>query len=110
MVVVGVHSAKFENEKVSSNILSAILRYGITHAVINDNDAVMWSKMQIQCWPTFVVVSPDGKCLLYLVGEGNRDALLQFVKVAVKYYGDMGKQFRILMKKASCNVQGWHQN
>ena len=26
VVVIGVHSAKFENEKVSANILSAILR------------------------------------------------------------------------------------
>ena len=32
-VVVGVHSAKFDNEKDSEAIRNAVLRYGITHPV-----------------------------------------------------------------------------
>ncbi len=90
MVVVGVHSAKFDNEKVSSNIKNAIQRYSIIHAVVNDSDATMWSRMGVQCWPTFVIVSPEGKCLLYLVGEGHRETLMSFVKVAVGYYKKKG--------------------
>ena len=34
LVVIGVHSAKFENEKQSSQILEAIVRYGIRHPVV----------------------------------------------------------------------------
>ena len=37
LVVIGVHSAKFENEKQSSQILEAIVRYGIHHPVVNDD-------------------------------------------------------------------------
>src|SRR5262249_50764414 len=38
LVVVGVHSAKFLNEKGTENIRQAILRYEIEHPVINDKD------------------------------------------------------------------------
>lgn len=33
--VVGVHSAKFDNEKDLEAIRNAVLRYGITHPVIS---------------------------------------------------------------------------
>ena len=36
LVVIGVHSAKFENEKDTDQIRQAILRYEIKHPVIND--------------------------------------------------------------------------
>jgi thiol-disulfide isomerase/thioredoxin len=38
LVVIGVHSAKFANEKDTANIRQAILRYGISHPVVNDRD------------------------------------------------------------------------
>jgi hypothetical protein len=42
VVVIGVHSAKFENEKVVNNITSAIARYEIDHPVIVDSDHLVW--------------------------------------------------------------------
>ena len=36
LVVIGVHSAKFENEQDSKNITEAVLRYEIEHPVVND--------------------------------------------------------------------------
>ena len=44
IVVIGVHSAKFNNEKDSQNIRDAILRYDIRHPVINDSEMVLWRK------------------------------------------------------------------
>lgn len=90
VVVVGVHSAKFENEKSSANILSAIIRYNISHAVVNDSEAKMWHSLGVACWPTLVVVGPAGEILLSLVGEGHRDILVKFVGAALKYYKDKG--------------------
>jgi len=86
LAVIGVHSAKFQNEKLLVNILNAVLRYNINHAVVNDADAIHWNLLNIQCWPTFVVVSPQGKVLLYLVGEGHSEVLTKFVGVALEYY------------------------
>jgi len=39
LVVIGVHSAKFETEKVTDNIREAILRYEIAHPVITTTPA-----------------------------------------------------------------------
>ena len=36
VVVIGVHSAKFETEQDSKNIHEAVLRYEIEHPVVND--------------------------------------------------------------------------
>ena len=86
VAVIGVHSAKFENEKVSANILSAVLRYKIHHPVINDSEARLWNQLQIVCWPTFVIVGPTGQFLYIMVGEGHRQRLLDFMEVAVNYF------------------------
>lgn len=91
VAVIGVHSAKFENEKVSANILSAVLRYNIHHPVINDNAATLWSELQIACWPTLVIVGPSGQFLYQLVGEGHRQRLIDFVKVAREYFIEKGE-------------------
>ncbi|GLD62916.1 NHL repeat-containing protein 2 [Lates japonicus] len=45
LVVVGVHSAKFPNEKVLDNVRSAVLRYDICHPVVNDSEARRTSGM-----------------------------------------------------------------
>ena len=42
LVVIGVHSAKFKNEKDTSQIRSAILRYEIHHPVVNDSSFEVW--------------------------------------------------------------------
>lgn len=90
VVVLGVHSAKFANEKVLSNILSAILRYNINHPVVNDSEATLWNKLQIVCWPTLLVVSPTGKYLRTFVGEGHKESLEEFLKLALDYYREKG--------------------
>lgn len=69
VVVIGVHSAKFPNERVLSNIENAVQRYGISHAVVNDEEATLWNKMDIQCWPSLVVIGPHGEILKRFVGE-----------------------------------------
>lgn len=88
VVVIGVHSAKFENEKTSANILNAVLRYGMTHPVVNDPEATGWHRLGVACWPTLMFVSPRGELIYQLVGEGHRDQLLRFVDVATRFYAE----------------------
>ena len=91
VAVLGVHSAKFENEKVSSNILNAVLRYDITHPVVNDYEAYLWFKLQITVWPTLLILGPDQTVLFALMGEGHRELLLNFVNAAHKHYLGKGR-------------------
>ncbi|XP_029466312.1 NHL repeat-containing protein 2 [Rhinatrema bivittatum] len=90
LVIVGVHSAKFPNEKVLDNIRSAVLRYNISHAVVNDADATLWQELEVSCWPTLVILGPHGNLLFSLVGEGNRERLFLFTSAALRYYKEKG--------------------
>ena len=90
IVVIGVHSAKFPNEKDSKNILDAIIRYDITHPVINDTDIVLWERLSVSCWPTLVIIGPNQHLLHYIVGEGHATELNLFVETAVHYFKQTG--------------------
>uniref|UniRef100_A0A9J7ZJX1 NHL repeat-containing protein 2 n=1 Tax=Cyprinus carpio carpio TaxID=630221 RepID=A0A9J7ZJX1_CYPCA len=90
LVVIGVHSAKFPNEKVLQNVRSAVLRYDITHPVVNDSDARLWQELEVSCWPTLVVLGPRGNLLFSLVGEGHREQLFLFIAAALKHYREQG--------------------
>ncbi|KAL4572704.1 hypothetical protein LXL04_019486 [Taraxacum kok-saghyz] len=85
--VVGVHSAKFDNEKDLEAIRNAVLRYGISHPVVNDGDMYMWRELGINSWPTFAIIGPTGKLIAQLAGEGRRKDLDDLVEAALLYYG-----------------------
>lgn len=91
LVVVGVHSAKFDNEKDSANILSAIQRYNITHPVVNDAEGTMWHDLSIPCWPTLLILGPNGEALFLLVGESHKKDVLTYIKCAMKYFSSKGE-------------------
>lgn len=75
LVVIGVHSAKFQNEGDVANIRQAILRYEIQHPVVNDRDFYIWRQYAVRAWPTLMVVRPDGYVLGHLSGEGHQEVL-----------------------------------
>lgn len=60
-----MHSAKFDNEKDSANILAAVQRYNITHPVVNDSDGTMWQNLGIPCWPTVLIIGNSWTCLFF---------------------------------------------
>ncbi|XP_059517462.1 NHL repeat-containing protein 2 isoform X3 [Myotis daubentonii] len=91
LLIVGVHSAKFPNEKVLDNIKSAVLRYDITHPVVNDADASLWQELEVSCWPTVVILGPRGNMLFSLIGEGHKEKLFLYTSIALKYYKDRGQ-------------------
>src|SRR5207248_5788836 len=71
LVGIGVHSAKYENEKNSESIRKAILRYEISHPVVNDANMKIWQAYGVNSWPTLYLVDPEG----YLVGRGSGEGL-----------------------------------
>ena len=40
--MIGVHTAKFDNEKRTESVRNAVLRYGIAHPVVNDANQAIW--------------------------------------------------------------------
>ena len=75
LVVIGVHSAKFQNEREAENIRQAILRYGIEHPVINDSNFAIWQVYGARAWPTLVLIDPEGNIVGSDTGEGHYELL-----------------------------------
>ncbi|MFN9720129.1 MAG: thioredoxin-like domain-containing protein [Planctomycetota bacterium] len=90
LVVIGVHSAKFENEKVSESIRDAILRYEINHPVVNDSEMAIWKKFGTQAWPTLALIDPEGKYCGSQSGEGHRELLDNVIGKLVVYHRAKG--------------------
>jgi len=75
LVVIGVHSAKFQNEKETENIRRIILRYELEHPVYNDADFNVWQSYGVRAWPTQVLIDPLGYVVGSVSGEGNYDVI-----------------------------------
>ena len=69
LVVIGVHSAKFDTEKDTANIKEAILRYEIEHPVINDADHRVWRTYGIEAWPSLLLIDPEGNAIWFHSSE-----------------------------------------
>jgi len=86
VVILGCHSAKFNNERETENIRQAILRNTIRHPVVVDENFKIWDSFGVNSWPTLVVVGPDGIILGGFAGEGHREELDGIISGALRYY------------------------
>jgi len=91
LVVIGVHSAKFENEKDTENIRRIILRYELEHPVYNDADYKVWQSYGVRAWPTQVLIDPAGYVIGAVSGEGNYELIDQVIAKAVNEFRKRGE-------------------
>lgn len=91
LVVIGVHSAKFQNEKETENIRRIILRYEIEHPVYNDSEYAVWQNYGIRAWPTQVLIDPAGYIVGGVSGEGNYEIIDQAIAKLVEDFRSRGE-------------------
>ncbi|MBA4185263.1 MAG: redoxin domain-containing protein, partial [Acidobacteria bacterium] len=91
LVVIGVHSAKFDNEKDTENIRNIVLRYGIEHPVVNDADFKIWDAYAIKGWPGLVVIDPNGYVIKTLFGEGHFQEIDQTISETIAEFRKKGQ-------------------
>jgi len=90
LVVIGIHSAKFQNEKETENIRRIILRYEIEHAVYNDSEYAVWQSYGVRAWPTQVLIDPAGYVIGDISGEGNYDVIDQAITKTIEEFRKKG--------------------
>jgi thiol-disulfide isomerase/thioredoxin len=91
LVVIGVHSAKFQNEKETENIRRIILRYEIEHPVYNDSEYAVWQSYGVRAWPTQVLIDPAGYVIGGVSGEGNYEVIDQAVAKTIEEFRKKGE-------------------
>jgi DNA-binding beta-propeller fold protein YncE len=90
LVVVGIHSAKFTNERRSDNIRRIITRYEIEHPVANDADFKIWRAYGVRAWPTQVLIDPAGYVVATASGEGKADAFDEAIAAVRMVFDERG--------------------
>jgi len=86
LVVIGVHSGKFDGERETENLSQIVQRYELHHPVINDEDFVVWNSFGVNAWPTFVVIDPNGNVIGAQAGEVPYEAFEIFISNTIEYY------------------------
>ena len=84
LVVIGVHSPKFENEKETESIRKAVLRYEVNHPVVNDANRVLWDAYECESWPSIFLIDTEGNLIARGSGEGLYEALDKAVGDVIK--------------------------
>lgn len=69
LTIIGVHSGKFDREKATEGLDNAIVRLGITYAVIDDASHRLWQQYAVKAWPTTVVIDRRGYVCATFRGE-----------------------------------------
>ena len=104
LVVIGVHSAKFQNEKETENIRRIILRYELEHPVYNDSEYAVWQSYGVRAWPTQVLIDPAGYVVGSVSGEGNYEVIDRAVDQLITEFrkrGELNEQpLKLVLEKA----------
>ncbi|MFI7545614.1 NHL domain-containing thioredoxin family protein [Actinoplanes sp. NPDC049599] len=79
LVVIGVHSPKFEHERDPAALAAAVERYGVHHPVLDDADMQMWQQYAAKAWPTLSVIDPEGYVVASMAGEGHAEGLMRLL-------------------------------
>jgi len=91
LVIIGVHSAKFENEGDTENIRQVILRYGLEHPVVNDRDFIVWRTWGARAWPTLILVDPAGNVVGGHSGENIYPIFKPIIEALVQEFEAKGE-------------------
>ncbi len=94
VLVVGVHSPKFDAETENERLRSAIAENGITHPVAVDGAMSMWRKWKATGWPTIFVLDSKRRIVWLASGEPKPDELERRVRAAL----DEGERDHTLVK------------
>jgi hypothetical protein len=86
LLVIGVHSSKFQNEKLKHNINHAIKRHLIKHPVVCDFELRLWNDLKIVCWPTLLLLNPSGLVIGKFEGELQANLVKKFLPICYNHY------------------------
>src|SRR4051812_14741805 len=73
LVVVGVHTPEYDEERELGGVIAATKRLGITYPVAIDNNNATWNAYGNRFWPALYLIDQDGRIVWTHYGEGNYD-------------------------------------
>jgi hypothetical protein len=71
LVVIGVHTPRFEFGRDAGAVRKAVETFGITYPVVMDNDFLVWGAYRSTVWPTKYLIDKNGYLRYLHGGEGS---------------------------------------
>jgi len=90
LVVVGVHTPEFPFERSTSNVQTAMQRFGVKHPVAQDNSYRTWKAYNNKYWPATYLVDANGRIQYQHVGEGDYEETEAAIRVLLAAAGKPG--------------------
>jgi DNA-binding beta-propeller fold protein YncE/thiol-disulfide isomerase/thioredoxin len=90
LVLIGVHSPKFEHEADPDALAAAVERYAVHHPVLDDPELVTWRAYTARAWPTLVVIDPEGYIVASMSGEGHAHGLSVLIEELIAEHSAKG--------------------
>ena len=90
LVVIGIHAAKFDNERSTENIRRTLQRLGVRHPVANDAHFAIWQSYTVRAWPTQVLIDPRGYVVGTATGEGHGAQLEEVIAAVSMVFDEAG--------------------
>ena len=90
LVLIGVHSPKFEHEADRDALAAAVERYAVHHPVLDDPELATWQAYTARAWPTLVVIDPEGYIVASMSGEGHAHGLSVLVEELIDQHQAKG--------------------
>lgn len=90
LVLIGVHSPKFEHEADPDALAAAVERYAVHHPVLDDPELVTWQAYTARAWPTLVVIDPEGYLVASMSGEGHGHGLSVLIEELIAEHSAKG--------------------
>ena len=90
LVLIGVHSPKFEHEADPEALVAAVERYAVHHPVLDDPDLLTWQAYTAKAWPTLVVIDPEGYVVASMSGEGHAHGLAILIEELIAKHSAKG--------------------
>lgn len=90
LVIIGVHSPKFEFERTIEAVDQAVERYQVEHLVLDDPDLITWQAYTARAWPTLAVIDPEGYLVATLSGEGHGAGLGEIIEGLIEEHSAKG--------------------
>ena len=88
VVVIGIHSPKFDAEGESARLASTLEAYDLHHPVAVDGKHALWDRWGAEAWPTVMVLDTEGRIVTKGSGEPDLERLSRTIKDALAEGGD----------------------
>ncbi len=83
LVIVGVHSPEFANERSAEYVRDSVTKLGIHYPVVMDNDFRIWNAYRNVYWPTLYLIDKKGLIRYTHIGEGAYEETERMIKQLV---------------------------